>query len=287
MEVPLDKTLVDAVKDKRVVLVFGSGALFGAKLPQGKKILLGDDLRNAICDEFLDEDFKKESLQFVAELAETRAGLFALQEFVADQLEGLEPASFHLDIPKFNWRALFTTNYDILIEDAYRKAEVALQRCRPVISNSDPLDEIRRTDDQVPLYKLHGCVSRPRDKSLPFILTIDQYDDHLASRDRLFKELYELAFENTIIFVGHGLQDADIRGVIRKVEKEVGAGRPRYYLLKPNAKKEEVEHWAAKRISALDCTLEGFMESLTSQVSGRIERCHLLEHRKSTQFNLR
>ena len=69
-------------------------------------MLLGNDLRDAICDYFLDGEFKEESLQFVAELASNASSLFDLQEFVSDQFRGIEPADFHKKIPLFNWRAL-------------------------------------------------------------------------------------------------------------------------------------------------------------------------------------
>ena len=262
----VDNYLVEEVKRGKVVLLLGAGALFGAKFPEGKRLLLGDDLRDSICDEFLDGEFKGESLQFVAELACNASSLFALQAFVSEQFRGIEPADFHKKIPLFNWRAIFSTNYDLLIEDSYRLANNPLQKCRSIISNYDPLDEVSRTNDTVPLVKLHGCVSRPMDPELPFILTVDQYNDYMENRDRLFKFLYELGFENTLVFVGHSLKDANIRQIISLIEKNVGTGRPRYYLIKPKAKHQEVELWNSKRISVLDGSFEEFLDLLEEKM---------------------
>ena len=36
--------------------------------------------------------------------------------FIKDYFEDIEPSDFHKLIPTFTWRALFTTNYDLLIE---------------------------------------------------------------------------------------------------------------------------------------------------------------------------
>ncbi|PSJ22028.1 hypothetical protein CVH10_09845 [Halomonas sp. ND22Bw] len=262
----LDTNLKNQVSRGKAILFFGSGALFGAQFPEGKKVLLGDDLKNIICDNFLGGDFKESSLKFVAELAADSSNLFELQAFVADQFDEILPASFHKKIPLFNWRALFSTNYDRLIEDTYRLTESKLQDCTPIISNDDPLDESSRTNDRVPLFKLHGCVSTTRNEDLPLILTVDQYNEYLTNRDRLFNYLYELGFENTIIFVGHSLQDENIAKVISLIEKNARSGRPRYYLIKPGAKTPEVNLWAKKRITVIDSTFEDFINKLSEEV---------------------
>ncbi|ANB03667.1 hypothetical protein ECTOBSL9_0939 [Ectothiorhodospira sp. BSL-9] len=262
----LDPSLLDAVKKGKAIPIFGAGILHGAHFPTGKSPLLGEDLKILLSDHFLSGDHKNTSLAFVAELAVSQSDLFTLQRFVADQFSDIKPATFHCDLTRFNWRALFTTNYDLLIEESYKASGNPLQRCQPILSNFDPLDEIRRTDDRVPLYKLHGCVTRIRDVSLPLILNIEQYNDYLTNRDRLFTELFELAHENTLIFVGHSLQDADIREIIKRVDRTIGQGRPQYYLIKPGVKISEVNLWAQKRIRALNGTLEDFVTALLDQV---------------------
>ncbi|MGK0546112.1 SIR2 family protein [Halomonas cupida] len=265
----LDSNLIEQVKKGKVVLVFGSGFLYGAEFPEGRMPLLGNDLRDAICDRFLGGDYKSDSLKFVSDLAISDAGLFYVQEYIAEQLEGVGPSEFHKKLTLFRWRALFTTNYDRLVEDTYRVCSGSIQKCKPILSNSDPLDEISRTNEKVPLFKLHGCVSRIRDEGLPLILTVDQYNNHLNGRDRLFSRLYELGYENTIVFVGHSLQDENIRKVIDLIDQNVASGRPKFYLLKPGVKRVEADMWGNKRISALDITFEVFINSLCAQIDER------------------
>lgn len=262
----LEQYLIEEIKRGKVVLLFGAGALYGATFPNGGKPLLGNDLRNAICDHFFSGKYKESSLQFVAEMACNTSSLFELQKFVSDQFDGIQPADFHKKIPLFNWRALFSTNYDLLIEDSYRLASKPLKKCRPIISNCDPLDEVSRISDEIPLVKLHGCVTRIRDTNLPLILTVDQYNDYMDKRDRLFKYLYELGFENTLVFVGHSLQDANIRQIISLIEKNVGPGRPRYYLIKPNTGQEEIDLWNSKRISVINGTFEEFINLIDTKI---------------------
>ncbi|MFT6270598.1 MAG: hypothetical protein ACJAVV_003437, partial [Alphaproteobacteria bacterium] len=86
--------MLDRVKKGRVVLFLGSGALYGAKLTGDKKIPLGNDLRDILCDEFLSGDFKHEQLSHVSAMAISAYSLVAVQTFIARvTLDLVHPAS--------------------------------------------------------------------------------------------------------------------------------------------------------------------------------------------------
>ncbi|MEW8028588.1 MAG: SIR2 family protein [Candidatus Thiodiazotropha sp.] len=261
----LPVALLNQMKKGKVVLLLGSGALYGATIP-GKDIPFGDGLRDILCDEFLDESFKGDSLAHVSAIAISQNSLFVVQDFIKDYFSTLEPASFHLKIPNYKWRALFTTNYDRLIETCYEKNGDRVQNYVLMLSNGDKIDETRVTNDKVPLVKLHGCITRTHDESLPLILTIDQYNESLVKRKRLFDHLYDLAYENSIVFVGHSLQDHNIRSVMLMLRKEAPSGQ-RHYLIKPSIKDVERDYWAEQKITALGITFEEFLSGLDSGLS--------------------
>ncbi|EJO3860669.1 SIR2 family protein [Vibrio parahaemolyticus] len=258
--------LIEQIKRGKVVLFLGSGALYGAALPDNKPIPLGNGLRDLLCDQYLEGSFKEESLAHVADIAITQAGLFDVQDFIRNYFRGLQPAEFHRDIPKYKWRAIFTTNYDDLVETVYQEESMAIQSPHIVLSNSDPLDSVHIGENKVPLVKLHGCVTRTRDAGLPLILTTDQYNDCNENRDRLFKLLYELAIENTIVFIGHSLQDFNIRSILLDLLKAVPHGQ-RHFLLKPGLKAPERDLWSTKKINAIDETFEGFLKTLSEHIT--------------------
>lgn len=262
------KKISDNLINGRVALVLGAGASYGASLPEDRKILLGDGLKNILCDQFLLGKYKDSDLKHVSDLAISSSSLFEVQDYIGSYFEGIVPAAFHLKLPKYKWRAIFTTNYDRLVEVCYAQSTENIQTPELILNNNDRFDETRINSSLVPVFKLHGCISRTRDESLPLILTVDQYNDSLKEkRDRLFSALYEIAYENTIIFVGHGLQDQNLRAVMSKLRKAVSHGQ-RHYLLKPGVEDAEIKLFEGQKITALDATFEDFIGYLENNISG-------------------
>lgn len=261
----LPHPLINKVKSGRVVLFLGSGALYGATLPDKRKIPLGSDLRDILSKKFLNEEFSEESLAVVSEMAISAYSLAEIQTYIAEYFSGVIPAPFHLDLPKYKWASIFTTNYDRLIETCYEKSTESNQNLRPFLSDED-IESYSMSTGVLPLIKLHGCITRTHDEKLPLILTIDQYNQYKKNRTDLFKYLFETAYKNTIVFVGHSLQDPNIRSVLLDLEKETPNGE-RHYLLKPGLKDIERDFWGQKKITAMDVTFECFINELNSRIS--------------------
>ena len=119
VDIPL--SLVDAIKEQRVVLFLGAGASRGATHPDQHVLPQGDNLRDLISERFLGGALKDRQLTFVAAMAASEVGLAQLQTYIKDLFEPYGPADFHLLIPSFRWRAIATTNFDTIIEKAYER----------------------------------------------------------------------------------------------------------------------------------------------------------------------
>lgn len=133
--------LIDAIKEQRAVLFLGAGASQNAKHPTGDTIPQGDHLRNLICDKFLGGELKQKSLTAVASMAASEVGLFAFQEYIRELFLPFEPADFHLLIPEFRWRAIATTNFDLIIETTYENVQTPLQHLVKAVKDGDNFDK--------------------------------------------------------------------------------------------------------------------------------------------------
>jgi tetratricopeptide (TPR) repeat protein/cold shock CspA family protein len=259
MEIP--SALIDQVKSSNVVLFLGAGASLGATLPNGEKPLTANGLRGALSDRFLGGEAKDETLDWVADLAINQADISTVQDYIADKYKGIEPSRAQELIAAFRWKGLATTNYDCLIESIYERVEHSAQNLVPMISDDDRVADKLRSSDDLRLLKLHGCITRTHDQELPLILTIDQYNDFRTKRRRLFGMLREWGSEHSIVFVGYGLRDADLRHLLSDMTEQLSS-LPRYYIVKPNVSSMEQALWAGKNIGILNGTLEEFLKEL-------------------------
>jgi len=265
----LTQTLVEDVKAGRVILFLGAGATAGAEDEAGNGPPLGSRLRDILAEKFLEGKFKDRSLAFVADLATSEQDLFRVQDFVADQFRDLRPAPFHRELASFRWRAIATTNYDLIIENVYRENTQSLQELVVMYSNEDRLDEQLRSQDQLALLKLHGCITTTHREDLPLILTVDQYSTHRKKRDYVFQRIEAMAREYPVVFVGHKLEDTDIREMLRRLTS-LDTSRPRYYLIDPNLEEVETRFWEGKKVTALKGSFQDFLGELQAEIPAEV-----------------
>jgi len=69
--------------------------------------------------------------------------------------------------------------------------------------------------------------------------------------------------DRTLIFVGHSLQDQDLRAVI--LEAGDAEMRPRHYVISPSVDAVQERFWGAKRITALAGTFDDFVTAITAK----------------------
>jgi hypothetical protein len=177
---------VSQIRDQKAVIFLGAGASCGAKTADGKRAPNTQQLGAQLADKFLGGKYKDHPLQQIAEYAISESDLGTVQSFIKDILEPLLPTDAHVRVCDFSWYGIATTNYDRLIEKAYEKNKKSIQNARPLIENTDKVEDNLREPQNVLLLKLHGCVTRVANPTCPLILTTDQYIQHRRGRDRLF-----------------------------------------------------------------------------------------------------
>jgi len=263
MDIP--KILVDNIRDGQAVLFLGAGAAKGAIHPENKQPPGVKKLAEIICDRFLGKEYRERTLSQVAELAMSETDLFTVQEFIGSIFREFRPAEFHKLIPKFVWTAIATTNYDLILERAYEEVKDRLQQPVPIKKNGERIEEKLRSPQNVLYFKLHGCITDINDPDVPLILTPDQYVTHRKGRSRLFERIRDLAYEYPFVFVGHSLNDFDLRTILLELA-QLGEAKPRYYLVAPNIGLAEVRFWEGKKISCIQGTFEEFLNSINEAI---------------------
>lgn len=258
--------LAEGIKNKKVVLFLGSGFAYNATHPESKKPPFGKELGDLISDQFLGGNYQESSLSYISDLAISQSSLFEVQEFIYNVFSKFSPNQNHLKYASLPWKAIFTTNYDLILERAFLKTgDNAIQDISVVYRNT-PEQQIFKTTNTVPYFKLHGCISSINDQDLPLVLSSEQYLTHLTNRDRLFKKFEELASDYSIVFIGYSNQDHNIRAILQKLES-LKSARPRSYMVSPSFTDIEVSYWQERKISPIKMGHEEFISQIDSKVS--------------------
>ncbi len=240
MEIP--SILQTHVQQGKVVLVLGAGASMGAQDEHGSSPPSARDLGLQLSKKFLGGRYQDLPLNQIAEYAISETDLVTVQEYLRRLFEPFKPTPAHRLMCTFTWWGLATTNYDRLIERAYETTPGAVQLPKPFIENGDRVEEHLRDPRSVMLLKLHGCISRTANSECPLILTTDQYIEYLKGRSRIFAHLRQWAYELPLVFVGHSLQDPDLRAILLEMAT-LGEKRPRYYAVVPEVDDIQRRFW--------------------------------------------
>ncbi len=262
MEIP--QTLINQIQSGQVTLFLGSGSSAEAKHPLSKRIPLGNNLSDDLAKNFLTEDYIGYPLINVSELAISQTDLYTVQNYIRGIFEPFIPNDFHKQIPEFVWKAIFTTNYDLIIERAYKSHATPIQDLTPIVKNTRE-NEIFKYLNSLPYYKLHGCIDNVNDDRIPLILTAEQYISHRDNRENLFSTLKEIASSNPVVFVGYSMNDINIRTILSEISHNLQT-RPRFYIVLPSMRELERKLWEEKRITPLIGTFKDFLEELDKRI---------------------
>ena len=263
---PLPVALVEAVRSGNAVLFLGSGASVGAIHPKSEAIPSGLSLRDKLCAQFLGGKLTDRPLSHVAQLCENEEGRRVVQSFIREIFVEYKPAPFHLNIPRFRWHAIVTTNYDLIVERAYEQQRKSLQELVLFYKDNMLVDiESKKHQNPLQFLKLHGCISKAEDESAPLILTTEQYTRFKHSRARLFNRLQDWGHEFPLLFCGYSVSDPNIQTVLFDLFDD-SIQRPNYYVVQPKIEEVEKRYWQKHRVVPIESNFEDFLERLDNAI---------------------
>jgi hypothetical protein len=199
-------SVINRLQPEATVLLFGAGSSTPSKAPTSASLV-----------QFFASRFSLPETGFtlaeISSLAERKAGRRSLIDALREQFKTLKPTGGLLNLPLYNWKSLYTTNYDDLIEQCY------VRRGLPYTVYSSDFD-FRGRDNPLAqkVFKLHGSIEKDvvdGDRSR-IIITDSDYDQTTVYREQLYERLKADLAGAMLIIVGHSLADPDIREIANK-----------------------------------------------------------------------
>lgn len=193
-----------------------------------------------------------------------------LVSYLHKELGDLKPSPYHNILTKYDWGAIFTTNYDDVIEESYRNKD-KLKPCHPYVKADISFDYGK---DKIKLFKVMGCI-RYLNEDIDnggLVLTQSDYDYNLSLKTKYFDILYDILKNGTVLFIGYSFADKIIDRLLNLIFRNERLEKlPWSYYISPeniNSKKQNMLN--SKKIKHLKMGFEDFMTQLDNRY--KIER---------------
>ena len=264
------KALLHQIQQGKVALFLGAGASHVAGGPTGKKLT-----------EMIKESFSNinQSLNDFIEVCQDVIDTppynrNALEQFIKSTLDSLQPTRTHNIMTKYDWAAIFTTNFDDLIEVAYRTNTERLKPCQPIYS--DRLQVSPSDRSKVYLFKIMGSIVAVDGESGHMVLSRADYNRALTRRREYLKLLSDFIKTGTTIFIGYSFGDRLALDIIDDLIEIYGKDRlPWSYALfdrlhEMDEKKRYM--FSSRKIIPVECNFERFFEFLAKHYKIPVEK---------------
>jgi len=247
--------VLQQVRQEKVVLFLGAGASHAAGGPTGGKLseMIKEKFPNInrSLDNFIDV------CQDVIDTPPYNRN--ELEEFIRKTLNTLQPADAHKIMTKHDWAAIFTTNFDDLIEVAYRTTKDSLKYCQPIYSEQFSVNPADRS--KVYLFKIMGSITAQESETGNMVLSRADYNRALIRRRKYLELLSDFVKTGTIVFIGYSFGDRLVLDIIDDIIEIFGKDRlPWSYSLSEGLKLDEKINYmfSSRKITPIECSFEKF-----------------------------
>lgn len=241
-----NKAICSHLSERAAVLFLGAGVNAGVLSTRGEPFPLGEQLSNWVCRDLLDDPNLGVSLEDAAEMAQQKLGTRGLNDYLFDRFSEFGPGTAHLALVQLPWDIVYTTNYDLLIEQASVHPSIhAAGSIRAVFSADTDLGQFHESD--ILYYKLHGSIDVANTPAGRLILTREDYRFYEQQRRTLFRRLRKDLALKTFVFVGYSLRDDNFRAILSDIRLELGTeALPLSFAVIRDFKQTEATFWREK-----------------------------------------
>ena len=234
---------LDDLVQGRCIPFVGAGFSINAKLPQGKRMPLWDELGSAFASAIQDYDFSSPIDAFSA--YEHEFSRPKLIETLHEQLlvDCAQPGITHKAFCDLPFDLCVTTNFEFLIEKGY---EAANRYCRPIIDEEQL--SIDSKGSEVKLLKFHGDLHHPN----RLIATESDYDTFIDRYPLLATYLGNQLIVKTVLFIGYSLEDPDFRHIWQLIGDRLGKLRRQAYTILVSASAPTIARFERRGVKVIN-----------------------------------
>lgn len=209
--------LVEVIRSRTATLIIGAGASFTSGAP------LAGGLVTALRNKFplADIDAEMSFLDAGTSICNTPPyGRKEIVEYLKGEFEVLQPSHEFKQLPRWHWRAIFTTNYDDLVEKAY-KTPGRIQTLQPVHLPYDTATIPR--ENHLYLFYLQGSITKPAHDDGSPVVSWGDYHRTVQERVAVMNLLRNVLIDGgRVIYLGYSFNDFFLDGLLDEASRRLG-----------------------------------------------------------------
>lgn len=215
MDIPV--MLRQALETGSCVLFIGAGMGYYMIDEAGNAIPDGNNLAKALAEKFNVPTGTSYDLTKISQYIEVKnKGRKELISFIRQILSTANPDENMMWIPSIKWKAIFTTNYDNVIQKAYDKHASPAQNYI-TISRSTGFKDFNSWSE-VPIFHIHGALFE--ENSPDIVITQQDYIKYKEQRRMMFDYLKQQMATSCILYIGYSNSDSNWNLLISEIEEE-------------------------------------------------------------------
>jgi hypothetical protein len=220
-------------------------------------------------------DFLKEHYSYISPLKDgfqimgdmcLKYGKQDVYSSIKRRLENAVIKDDKIKLTNLSWRVVFTTNYDLALEEPLDKNQKLTVR-RVVTGKEFGLDGIQ---SELLYVKLMGSLDIPHSQPGSMVLTKGDYTTAIDERSRIFDILQSYAARLSFLFIGYSFKDGLFIEILEKLVANLGISENTYYALFRSEPDEETLYILNQyKVKIIIDELNNFVNDLSYQVSLR------------------
>jgi len=213
--------IIKALNGRSTAIFCGAGISFNSGLPVANS-LLNEIFKILEIDEIETSLIANSHLPFEA-IMETILNESSLDEIQDIFLQG-QPNSNHILIAKLakagNVNVICTTNFDMMLEQAFQKEGLVNGRDFKVYLSDDDFKNIDWNDPQIKLIKIHGSAASKKEMAITMQYVAGA--NFTRSREQIIKNLFSKPYFENVLMLGYSCSDFfDITPCIERLDTDL------------------------------------------------------------------
>lgn len=235
----------DLVQEFSKQLATGSGAIFvGSGISSASNVpswlnLLEMLARTRLGLKLDQEDNLPLVAQYIVNQAKGNRGSL-IQHFREELTKHFSLNSYHMALARTNITTLWTTNYDTLLEDAFRRHfHVNVKATDDAVARS-----VNNSDIEV--VKMHGCIeTSPHDD---IVVTQEDYENFFVKRPATAHKLRQDLLDKSFLFIGYSYADCDINNILVEARRLARNATRQHFIILPRIQDKNRDKLEAKQL---------------------------------------